>query len=138
MQPADSTAETRLTDFCRPFGPGPPGGYALPRGGAAARIGRMIRRLAPLFLAAGLAACASQPQPPSQPPAQAPRIAPAACGAEPHLGLVGQPWAALERVLILREVRLIRPGQPITKDLRPERINFEIGTDGRIARVFCG
>ena len=95
----------------------------------------MIRRLAPLLLLAAaslLGACAPQS------PERVPRVAPAVCGAAPYLDLAGQPGTALERVPILREVRIIRPGQPVTGDLRPERINFEIGTDGRIARVFCG
>ena len=60
------------------------------------------------------------------------------CGAAPHAGLVGQDATALERVLILRQVRVIRPGQPVTRDLRPDRINFEIDAANRIARIFCG
>lgn len=60
------------------------------------------------------------------------------CGAGPYASLVGQDATALERVLIMRQIRVIRPGQAITMDYRPERINFEIGQDGTIARITCG
>ncbi|WP_185020828.1 I78 family peptidase inhibitor [Histidinibacterium lentulum] len=60
------------------------------------------------------------------------------CDAGSHVRLIGQDATALERVLLLGQVRVIRPGDAVTMDLRPERINFEIGEDGRIARIFCG
>lgn len=89
----------------------------------------------PLILAALLAGCAAPVPVPAPRPALA---AGDACGASAQAGRVGQDATALERVLILREVRVIRPGQPVTEDLRPTRLNFEIGPEGRIARVFCG
>lgn len=60
------------------------------------------------------------------------------CQATPYARLVGQDATALERELILRQVRIIRPGDAVTQDFRPVRINFEIGPDNRIARIFCG
>jgi hypothetical protein len=60
------------------------------------------------------------------------------CGASPFAGLVGQDATALEKVLILRQVRVIRPGMAVTADYSAERINFEIGADNRIKRIFCG
>ncbi|NBD30972.1 MAG: hypothetical protein GVY31_13155 [Alphaproteobacteria bacterium] len=60
------------------------------------------------------------------------------CGAAPHAALVGQDATALERVLIIGPVRVIRPGMAVTMDYRPDRINFEIGQDGRIVRIYCG
>jgi hypothetical protein len=60
------------------------------------------------------------------------------CDGERFGPLVGQDGTALERVLILGQVRIIRPGTVAAQDFRPERINFEIGTDGRIARITCG
>ncbi|SLN33861.1 I78 family peptidase inhibitor [Roseisalinus antarcticus] len=60
------------------------------------------------------------------------------CGAAPHAALVGRDATALERVLIMRQVRVIRPGDAVTMDLRPERINFDIAETGIIARIRCG
>lgn len=60
------------------------------------------------------------------------------CNAAARQGLVGQDATALERVLILGPVRVIRPGAPVTRDLSPSRINFDIDAGERIARVWCG
>jgi hypothetical protein len=60
------------------------------------------------------------------------------CDGERYGTLVGQDATALERVLILGLVRVIRPGMVVTQDYRPERINFEIGADNRVARITCG
>ncbi|PIE12018.1 MAG: hypothetical protein CSA72_02595 [Rhodobacterales bacterium] len=60
------------------------------------------------------------------------------CGAAPHESLTGQDATVLERVLILGQVRVIRPGRPYTEDHRPKRLNFEVDAMGHIARVFCG
>ncbi|WP_084861869.1 I78 family peptidase inhibitor [Salibaculum halophilum] len=60
------------------------------------------------------------------------------CGAADHAGLVGQDATALERVLILGPVRVIRPGMAVTMDHRPDRINFSISEAGRITRIYCG
>mgnify|MGYP000530713279 CR=1 FL=1 len=60
------------------------------------------------------------------------------CDGERYGTLVGQDATALERVLILGQVRVIRPGMVVTQDYRPERINFEIGTDNRVTRITCG
>ncbi len=83
-----------------------------------------------------LAACAV---PPSSPPG--PAVPPPdrdSCSAAPLARLIGQDATALERELILRQVRVIRPGDAITEDFRPDRINFDIGPDGTIARIWCG
>jgi hypothetical protein len=34
--------------------------------------------------------------------------------------------------------RVIRPGQPVTMDADPLRLNVELGPDGRIRRLRCG
>ncbi len=60
------------------------------------------------------------------------------CGARAQVALVGQGATALERVLILGQVRLLRPGDAATMDHRPERINFLIDGNERIARITCG
>ena len=96
-----------------------------------------MRLALPLVLV--LAACEASTVPPPAPAGPpVPDAASDTCGAAPYAGLVGQDATALERVLILRQVRVIRPGDPVTRDLRPARLNFEIAGDGRIARLFCG
>lgn len=79
-----------------------------------------------------LAACAPRPDPaPTAPEADS-------CGASAYQDLAGQDAQVLERILILRQVRMIRPNTPVTADYWPDRLNFEVGADGRIFRVFCG
>ena len=91
--------------------------------------------LAPLLLAACQAA--GPPGGSARDPA-VPTGAADTCGAAQHAALVGQDATALERVLILGQVRVIRPGMAVTMDFRPERINFEIDEAGRVARIYCG
>ncbi|WP_420859599.1 I78 family peptidase inhibitor [Marivivens marinus] len=78
-----------------------------------------------------LAAC-------TQGPAPVPPPAEDTCGAAEFSPLVGQQSNALERQLIMRQVRVIRPGDAVTMDYRPDRLNFEIDSAGQIARIFCG
>lgn len=89
-----------------------------------------MRRTALLGLCLALAACGAAPPPVPTAPELPPVPAPAqdSCGAAAHAHLVGRPATALERVLILRQVRLIRPGTPVTEDYSPTRINFHIAT----------
>lgn len=60
------------------------------------------------------------------------------CDGERYGPLVGRDATALERVLIMGQVRVLRPGTIATQDYRPERINFEIGGTNRITRITCG
>lgn len=60
------------------------------------------------------------------------------CGAAPHAALIGQPATALEREMILRQVRLIRPNTPVTRDYRQERINFHIDGNEQVTAITCG
>ncbi|WP_296418126.1 I78 family peptidase inhibitor [Pseudooctadecabacter sp.] len=89
-----------------------------------------------IALLLGLAACAA-PVPPTPALPPVPAATDDTCNAGRHAGLVGQDATALERVLILAPVRLIRPGQAVTMDFRPDRINFTIGPDNRITSISC-
>lgn len=60
------------------------------------------------------------------------------CDGERFGPLIGQDATALERVLFLGQVRVIRPGDLTTEDYVPARLNFNIGPDGRIVSIFCG
>ena len=64
---------------------------------------------------------------------------PEACGAPDLQGLVGQRESALAAMTLPAErLRVIQPGMAVTMDYSPARLNVEVGTDGRIARVYCG
>jgi len=82
-----------------------------------------------------IAGCVTQPVA-SPPPLPAPEAD--SCEATPYGRLIGAPATALERELIMRQIRILRPGQPMTMDYRAERLNIEIGPDERINRLFCG
>lgn len=92
---------------------------------------RVLPRVLPLCLCLPIWACA-----PAQPPAPVPPEQADTCDGRRHAGLVGQPDTALERVLILGQVRVLRPGMA-PGPARPERLTFEIGPDARIARISC-
>lgn len=79
-----------------------------------------------------LAACV-QPEPPATPPPEGADT----CGAARYQGLVGQPRAVLDKMTLPPAARVIGPRDPVTMDLRVDRINFEIGENGKIARIGC-
>jgi hypothetical protein len=60
------------------------------------------------------------------------------CPAGELTGYVGQPESATDEIAYDGIVRVIQPGMVITMDFNPDRLNFEIGEDGRIARIYCG
>jgi len=82
-----------------------------------------------------LAACAGPAAPnlPSLPTAEND-----SCNVRQYAELINQDATALEKVLILGQVRLIRPGTAITKDYRIERTNIDINSENRIVRLWCG
>lgn len=59
------------------------------------------------------------------------------CGAAALAGLVGQPAEVARTMQLPAGTRIINPGDPVTRDLRRDRLNIEIGADGKIARVAC-
>lgn len=91
--------------------------------------------LIPLTALAVLVGCADLENPP--PAAQLPAPSEDTCNANSYADLIGQDATALERVMILGQVRVIRPGMAVTMDYRPERINFNITQDGLIGSIAC-
>ncbi len=89
---------------------------------------------------AALSACAPMPVTPPPVPSgpSVPDAANDTCNAGANAGLIGQPATALERVLIMAPVRIIRPGDAVTMDFMESRINFELDPFDRIVRIFCG
>ena len=91
-----------------------------------------MRLILPL-VALALVACTDLPDGPF-PPVDAP----AACGASGLPGLVGQPEAVIYATTFVGPIRVIRLGQPVTKEFSAERANFWLDARRRIASVTCG
>lgn len=80
-----------------------------------------------------LAGCAAPTPTPTLPPQLEDT-----CNAAAYANLIDQDATALERVLLLGPVRVIRPGDAVTRDFRPDRINFMIGENETIKMIDCG
>jgi hypothetical protein len=61
-----------------------------------------------------------------------------ACGASGLNDFIGQGEDALAATTFPGPVRVIRPGQAITMDYSPARLNFDLDAQGRIVRIWCG
>lgn len=62
-----------------------------------------------------------------------------ACGASAMQYLVGQSQDVLAAMTFMQgKLRVIEPGMPITRDLRPDRLNLDVNENGIITRVWCG
>ena len=60
------------------------------------------------------------------------------CGAIDHQSLVGQSASVLDPATLPKGTRVIFPGMPVTMDHREDRMNVEVGSGDKVARVFCG
>ena len=60
------------------------------------------------------------------------------CGLAEVEGLVGQNIAAVTMPAREDPVRVIKPGQAITLDFNPSRLNIDLDSAGVITRVWCG
>ncbi len=60
------------------------------------------------------------------------------CNATRFANLIGQEATALETTLLLGPVRVIRPGDMVTMDFRPDRVNFKIDANEVILAIDCG
>lgn len=103
-----------------------------------------MRHIALTLLSLTLAACAGTVAPPNTggtavPPAGSyPTGLDNTCDGERFAPLIGQSATALERVLFLGQVRIIRPGDLTTQDYRPERLNIRIDAAERVQSISCG
>ena len=115
--------------------------------------------LASMAAVAALAGC-SEPAPPAAPAdeAAAPSAAPSppssretgeapaastapeeACGAAERQSWIGRPRAELPAPPAGADWRIYETGQPVTQDLRPDRLNIEIDPGRQaVVRVSCG
>jgi hypothetical protein len=129
-----------------------------------ARPSTLVIGIAPLMLALVVVGCGqpggetpprsaptplptSQPAPPSDSPEPEPGADPApaidACGAAKLSAYRDQPFAGETRARIEgaighNRIRVIRPSDAVTMDFRADRLNIEIGANGRIERLHCG
>jgi|TARA_R110000868_G_scaffold224338_6_gene476314 hypothetical protein len=97
------------------------------------------RILLPVLTALSVSACAATGN--GEPPVTSlPGFEPGAdsCGAEARGYLIGQPASEVDLESLARTVRVINPGQPITMDHSPFRLNLDLDGDGVIVRVWCG
>lgn len=90
-----------------------------------------------------LAACGAAP---GAGPGRAPAAAvvpglggdPAPCGADILAGLVGQPVIRLPGDEVGGPIRIIRPGDAVTEDFSPTRLNVSLDGNDTIAALSCG
>lgn len=95
----------------------------------------MKKLIAFLALAACTASIAPAPEPTAN---RLPTGMDDTCGAVRYHTLLDQDATALERILILGEVRIIRFNSIVTQDYRPTRMNFHVGESGKIVQISCG
>ncbi len=63
---------------------------------------------------------------------------PDSCGADRYAALLGQPRDAVEAADFDQPVRVIAPGDAVTMDFSPNRINFALDAAGQVMRITCG
>lgn len=73
-----------------------------------------------------------------QAPAVARQADPVPCGAAAYAGLRGQPLTALPGDEIPGTMRIILPGDTLTSDFSPTRLNVTLDDSNRIAALSCG
>jgi len=60
------------------------------------------------------------------------------CGASGLATYIGQEASILDAARFANPVRVIRPGDMVTMDFNPQRLNFELDALDEIARIRCG
>lgn len=98
----------------------------------------LLSSLAPATLIVLLAACApgqtgAEPAPPADDECGAGKL-----GAFLNLAGSADVLARLRTAAGHDRIRVIHPGDVVTMDYRADRLNVELGEDGRIQRLRCG
>jgi hypothetical protein len=52
--------------------------------------------------------------------------------------VTGQPFTELANYRLRGHLRVLRPGQGVTRDLMPDRLNAQVDEAGVVLRLFCG
>ena len=66
------------------------------------------------------------------------RPPPDTCQMADHRNLIGREGAAIDRSTLPANARVICHNCPVTLDYRAERLNVDLGADGKVARLHCG
>ncbi len=66
------------------------------------------------------------------------RADPDTCQREAHRNLVGTDGSAVQQASLPAGARIICHGCAVTLDYRSDRLNVELGADGKVANVRCG
>jgi len=124
----------KTRDFL-PFSAGPPQGKNGPLGGQQAEGAAWGLPLSTAVLAAALAGCAGTPAQPPRPPGE--------CDAGPAhiaLGRTITPGVREEarKASGAEIVRVLTPGEVITMEYNPKRLNLQLNRDNVVARATCG
>lgn len=96
-------------------------------------------RAAALLCLMALSACADPiPSRAGDPDPSSPAAASGACGAAGQSALIGQPVSRFSAQARQGPARIMRPGQPVSLDYNPLRLNVLLDADERIVGVSCG
>ena len=60
------------------------------------------------------------------------------CGHDQLTHLTGKPFTELANYRLPGHLRVLRPGQGVTRDLMPDRLNAQVDGAGVILHLFCG
>ncbi|WP_203293457.1 I78 family peptidase inhibitor [Maricaulis parjimensis] len=60
------------------------------------------------------------------------------CGAQARAYLIGQAIGEVDLDSLAGNIRVIRPGDAVTMDHRPDRLNLDLDADDVILRPWCG
>jgi len=104
---------------------------------AKAGLGPLVRVLA-LVLMGGLLAGCLRAGPMLGPVDEMLPDLPDSCGRAALSDLPGQPMERLADFRLIGPLRVLWPGQEITNDIVPTRLNAEVDVTGRIQRLICG
>lgn len=85
-----------------------------------------------------LSACAGGGQVRMGPVAKMLKPQPDLCGAADLIDVVGQPFTLLADHQLVGPLRVLWPGQEITDEVVPDRLNAEVTNDQLILRLSCG
>ncbi|MDO8883498.1 I78 family peptidase inhibitor [Pseudotabrizicola sp.] len=72
------------------------------------------------------------------PPARLASSQVAGCGQDQLTHLAGRSFVELADYRLPGHLRVLRPGQGVTRDLMPDRLNAQVDGSGVILHLFCG
>ena len=98
----------------------------------------MRRNMLVLRAATCVAACAMGGQVRMGPVPEMLKPQPDLCGAAALIDVVGQPFTLLADYRLAGPLRVLWPGQEITDEVVPNRLNAEVTNDQLILRLSCG